>query len=271
MVISESELIVYSDTIHNSSVRLSGYEFEILNELRDLSSRTDSNCLKHTRFLFEFDDIPLKDQAEKLRDVLKDYVVRAVFSGSKSIHLIVQFSDECEEICKRWYRKIWQYLERTYFKGADSKCKNPSRLTRAPGALRADTGRVQKILFSNPDNYIDKAVPELLGQIKMQIRSWMAEEYIHNLRDNDERRFQNKSHDGMCREYKTVKRYLETPFLKVRGNGNSATWFYAAICTCIQYRDNKTLEEVKDKARREKWTEHEIEHTLSNARSAVNK
>jgi hypothetical protein len=75
----------------------------------------------------------------------------------------------------------------------------------------------------------------------------------------------------MCREYKTVKRYLETPFLKVRGNGNSASWFYAALCCCLQYNDNKTLEEVKDKARREKWTEREIEHTLSNARSAVKK
>ena len=264
-------MIVYSDTIHNCSIRLSGYEYEILNELRDLSSRTDYNCLKHTRFLFEFDDIPLKEQAQRLKDSLKNYIVRAVFSGSKSIHLIVQFSDDCEEICEKWYRNIWQYLEKTYFNGADSQCKNPSRLTRAPGALRADTGIVQKLLFSHPYNYIDKKIPELLDQLKMQIRSWSAEESMRKVIENDDRKFQSRSHDGMCREYKTVKRYIETPFLKVRGNGNSASWFYAALCCCIQYNDNKTLEEVKDKARREKWTEREIEHTLSNARSAVKK
>ena len=178
-------MIVYSDTIHNCSIRLSGYEYEILNELRDLSSRTDYNCLKHTRFLFEFDDL---------------------FSGSKSIHLIVQFSDDCEEICEKWYRNIWQYLEKTYFNGADSQCKNPSRLTRAPGALRADTGLVQKLLFSHPDNYIDKKIPELLDQLKMQIRSWSAEESMRKVIENDDRKFQSRSHDGMCREYKTVKR-----------------------------------------------------------------
>lgn len=260
-------MIVYSDTRHNSAIRMGGYEYEILNELKDLSSRTDSNCLKHTRFLFEFDDIPLEEQAKRLKDGLKDLIVRAVFSGSKSIHFIAQFSDDCEEMCSKHYRRIWQYLEENYFKGADTQCKNPSRLTRAPGALRADTQRVQKLLLDRPSNYIDKAVPELLDQLKMQIRSWKAEDSIKKVLDDDsKRKFQTKSHDGMCRDYTTVKRYLETSFPKVKGNGHSSAWFFAAVCTCIKYKDGQTLDEVCNKARREHWKDSEIRHVLDSAR-----
>ena len=169
-------MIVYSDTIHNSAIRMGGYEFEILNELKDLSSRTDSNCLKHTRFLFEFDDKPLKEQLELMKNELGEKCVRVVFSGSKSLHFIAQFSDDCEEMCSKHYRRIWQYLEENYFKGADAQCKNPSRLTRAPGALRADTQRVQKLLMDHPSNYIDEAVPELLDRLSIAQRDWIREE-----------------------------------------------------------------------------------------------
>lgn len=260
-------MIVYSDTRHNSMVRQSCYEFEILNELKDLSSRTDANCLKHTRFLFEFDEKPLSEQEEMLKNDLGKICVRAVFSGSKSIHFIAQFSDDCEEICSKNYRRIWLYLEQKYFKGADGQCKNPSRLTRAPGAFRSDTQRVQELLLDQPSNYIDKAVPELLDQLKMQIRSWNAEESIKKiLEDDSKRKFQTKSHDGMCREYTTVKRYLETPFPKVKGNGHSSAWFFAAVCKCIKYKDGQTLDEVCDKARREHWKDSEIRHVLDSAR-----
>lgn len=263
-------MIVYSDTRRNSAVRLGGFEFEILNELKDLSSRTDSNCLKHTRFLFEFDDRPLEDQLNMLKNVIGKLCVRAVFSGSKSIHFIAQFSDDCEEMCSKHYRRIWQYLEQKYFMGADGQCKNPSRLTRAPGAFRVDKQRVQELLLDNPTNYIDKAVPELLDQLKMQIRSWNAEDSINKVLDDEKKRkFQNKSHDGMCKEYTTVKRYLDTPFPMVKGNGHSSAWFFAAVCTCIKYKDGQTLDEVCNKARREHWKESEIRHVLSSARSRI--
>lgn len=260
-------MIVYSDSRLNSNYLAPGYEFEVLNELKDLSTRSDDNCLKHTRFLFEFDDKPLKEQLELMKNELGEKCVRVVFSGSKSIHFIAQFSDDCEEMCSKHYRRIWQYLEEKFFKGADTQCKNPSRLTRAPGALRADTQRVQKLLLDHPSNYIDKAVPGLLDQLKMQIRSWKAEDSIKKVLDDDsKRKFQTKSHDGMCRDYTTVKRYLETPFPKVKGNGHSSAWFFAAVCTCIKYKDGQTLDEVCDKARREHWKDSEIRHVLDSAR-----
>lgn len=268
-------MIYYSDLYRNLSRTFrKGMEYQVLNELDDVNPvRSDSTCLKYTRFLFEFDDMKL-DAQRKIVELQKDILVRATYSGSKSIHMIVQFSDEYNEFCKRWYKNIWRWLEHNLFTGSDIKCSNPSRLTRAPGVLRADTGKIQKVILENRTNYISNN-ERIINSLKQSEGRWIQEE--KDRADDQTRRsiiskFSSmNNHDGMCREYKTVKRYLETPFLKVRGNGNSASWFYAALCCCLQYNDNKTLEEVKDKARREKWTEREIEHTLSNARSAVKK
>lgn len=263
---------IYSDSRNDYSSFSPKLEYEVLNEMKSVSPRSDSNCLKFTRFLFEFDKFKLENQI-LIMHTNKDVIVRATFSGSKSIHLIVQFEDEYNEFCKRWYKNIWRWIEQNIFPGADNKCANPSRLTRCPSVVRHDTQKMQKLMFSS-DNYISKNT-ELMEKLKSAEKRWI--EYENEKRAEASRqsiisKFSSmNNHDGMCREYKTVKRYLETPFLKVRGNGNSASWFYAALCCCLQYNDNKTLEEVKDKARREKWTEREIEHTLSNARSAVNK
>ena len=268
-------MIYYSDLYNNlSTKRIPGLEYQVLNELYDKNPRrSDSTCLKYTRFLFEFDEISLNAQ-RKIMEANEDVLVRAVYSGSKSIHMIVEFSEIYSDLCRRWYKKIWKWLEKNIFPGADPKCTNPSRLTRAPDVVRSDTGKLQKTLYSNPENYISNR-KDILTKLAEAEKKWRIEE-----KENKEReellRIRSKfssmnNHDGMCRDYKTVKRYLETPFLKVRGNGNSASWFYAALCCCLQYNDSKTLEEVKDKARREKWTEREIDHTLSNARSAVKK
>lgn len=259
-------MIVYTDKVRTSLIRLPGYEFEVLNELRDCSNRSDSNCLKHTRFLFEFDHLPLKDQIELLETKYKQIIVRAVFSGSKSIHFIVQFSDECEEFCAKWYRKIWIALESWIFNGADSQCKNPARLTRAPGAIRMENGLKQEVLLSKPDNFIDKYLTKLVPKLKLEARGWQTEESIQKLRSEQyTKSCELKNHDGMCRDYKVVKRYLETKFPKVKGNGVSSSWLFAAVCTCLKFRDKKTLDEVLDKAKLEHWTEQELDRVVKNA------
>lgn len=259
-------MIVYTDKVRTSLIRLPGYEFEVLNELRDCSNRSDSNCLKHTRFLFEFDHLPMSDQMELLETKYKQIIVRAVFSGSKSIHFIVQFSDECEEFCAKWYRRIWQELEALIFQGADTQCKNPARLTRTPNGYRGDKKAVQRLLFDNPSNYIDKVLTKLLARLQIKSRGWSGEEYIRSLKAEETKAtLSNKNHDGMCRDYKVVKRYLETKFPKVKGNGVSSAWLFAAVCTCLKFRDKKTLDEVLDKAKLEHWTEHELDRVVKNA------
>ena len=79
--------------------------FEVLNELKNLSSRCDSNCLYHTRFVFECDNTDLDKQSERA-DGLKDIACRATFSGSKSVHVIMEFGKELEDVCATYYKDI---------------------------------------------------------------------------------------------------------------------------------------------------------------------
>lgn len=261
-------MIVYTDKVRTSDRCLPGYEFEVLNELKDCSNRCDSNCLKHTRFLFEFDHMSLEDQMKLLRRRYDKLCVRAVFSGSKSIHFIVQFSDGHEAFCAKWYRKIWLALESWIFRGADTQCKNPARLTRAPDAIRMENGLKQEVLLSKPDNFIDKYLTKLVPKLKLEARGWQTEESIQKLRSEQyTKTCELKNHNGMCREYKAVKRYLETRFPKIKGNGVSSAWLFAAVCTCLKFRDKMTLDEVLEKAKLEHWTEHELDRVVKNASS----
>ena len=63
-------MIVYSNMKSLSEYKIDGWEFEILNELKDCSNHRDENCLYHTRFLFEMDSVPLKEQCEKAKEYL---------------------------------------------------------------------------------------------------------------------------------------------------------------------------------------------------------
>ena len=95
---------VYTNKKVLSEYKIDGWEFEILNELKDTTNHRDSNCLYHTRFLFEMDKLDLKEQT-KLAKELQHLLVRVVYSGSKSLHCIIEFSKEYENDCAKYYKK----------------------------------------------------------------------------------------------------------------------------------------------------------------------
>lgn len=63
-----------------------------------------------------------------------------------------------------------------------------------------------------------------------------------------------------------VQYYLSTDFPQITGNGDSASSLYTAITVCLAHDDENALEEVLDKARREMWTEKELERKIKDAR-----
>jgi hypothetical protein len=77
-------------------------------------------------------------------------VAALIHSGGKSIHawLAVDAADAQE-----WERNVEQGLfgELLVPIGVDSACKNESRLSRMPGAFRADKGQWQRLLYLNPN------------------------------------------------------------------------------------------------------------------------
>jgi hypothetical protein len=86
---------------------------------------------------------------------------------------------------------------------------------------------------------------------------------------NKEESDEDDEFEGSAEENEKVQYYLETDFPYMTGNGDSASSFYTAICVCIRYNDEDTLEKVLDKARSENWSEKEIDYNVNRARNFV--
>lgn len=228
-------------------------EFEVLNELKDLSNRSDANCLFHTRFLFEFDNLPLEEQLKIVKEHVRQ-IRRATYSGSKSIHIILEFNDMYENFCSLHYKEIWNVLNEQLFEGkADRACSNPARLTRKPGAYReihTDDGiryREQKLIASS----------NTLLNISTTLRDYVLASVVI-----PEPKIIRKGGDGKCRHYDVIEHYLNTSYPNLTGNGDSAISLFKAVRCCMKYNDSTTLDEVLKKARGERWTEKELDRIM---------
>ena len=253
-------MIVYSDKFNNSEVPYSSYEFEVLNELKDCLNRRDSNCIQHTRFLFEMDNVSLEEQLTYLKRN-KEYITRCVYSGSKSLHMIIQFPDDWESTCKDNYKDIWQILNTILFDSkCDYACSNPSRLTRRPNALRHDTNKIQKLLYNQPEIRLSD---DIIDRIIVTLRSRLRQKRLFNaIRNNI--RTASKDNPGICQNYDVIRHYLETSYPKLNGNGDSSISLFKAIRCCVKYRDKVTLKKVISKALVERWTSKEIQRMIDN-------
>lgn len=231
--------------------------FEVLNELKNLSSRCDSNCLYHTRFVFECDNTDLEKQYERANALKEDIACRATFSGSKSVHVIMEFGKELEDVCATYYKEIWSACNRLFFDNeADKACANPARLTRRPGAIR-ENGKEQTLLYDKPENLIHKD-SDTWKKIWRASRASIASRMATTSNEVKYQKSFSKNHDGLCRNYDVVEYYLKKSFPKLTGNGDSSISLFKAVRCCMKYNDRSTLNEVLDKARAEKWSIPEL-------------
>lgn len=89
---------------------------------------------------------------------------------------------------------------------------------------------------------------------------------LHDFLDASGDNFTRKSNNHAdCSKFESVIKYLTTPYPNIRGNGTSASEFFSAVCSCLKFDDNTTLEKVVDKARREHWSDREINHVIKNS------
>lgn len=250
-------MIYYADKFNVSTIPSPTREYEVLNELKS-PHRSDDNCLYHTRFLFESDSLPIEAQWEYAKRH-KDNIMRVTFSGKKSIHVIIEFTSDKELFCHENYKLIWQFLNQYLFDGnCDKACANPSRLTRRPNVVRADTNKEQKLLML-PCNQVDE---ELFCKCYEFVIEKKNELENKNKLIRRYHKYMDTGNKVDCSTWNVVKRYLETPFPHMTGNGNSSSWLYAALQTCKQYGDNESMDKLIEKAKSEGWTDSEIEHKL---------
>lgn len=253
-------MIVYSNKFNNSDIPKKSFEFEVLNELKDCRNRTDDNCIQHTRFLFEMDNVPLQEQISYLRRN-KEYITRCVYSGSKSLHIVIQFDDDWETTCEDNYKEIWHIINQILFDSkCDIACSNPSRLTRRPGAIRADTKKEQKLVYNNPEIRVKGNV---LDRIIVSLRQKQRQKHLFKATRSNIWPT-NKDNPGLCQNYDVIRHYLETSYPKLNGNGDSSISLFKAIRCCIKYNDKVTLKKLINKAVLERWTTKELERMINN-------
>lgn len=257
-------MIIYSNKSDWTANPDNDYEFEVLNEMKDDSSRSDTNCLYHTRFLFECDNTPLEEQEDRAYSLRADEIaVRATMSGSKSVHVILEFEKALEPYCRQYYKEIWAACNKIFFNNeADKACANPARLTRRPGAIRVG-GKTQKLLYNMPENIIPAS--SLAWRIIWRTaRAFIANSAMAISNNSAKRSNSSSLHNNLCANYDVVQYYLKKSFPNIKGNGDSSISLFKAVRCCMKYNDQTTLDSVLRKARNERWSEHELDHMIRN-------
>lgn len=204
-------------------------EFNVLNniisdtpEAGKKTLRTKNNCCR-VRFLYEWDTISLKEQEEITKKLISLGVLqRATFSGSKSIHHIIELWSSKPVTNNDEYKFLHSFIaEQLELYGYDSQCVDNSRLTRAPGVYRKNKGKFQRLIYFNNsarfkcDNWYDyytlskrqnqKSEAEILQKIigKMKNRNIKADwSFVENYIKSEERKGSFKDghrHDNIGR------------------------------------------------------------------------
>ncbi len=114
-------------------------------------------CIASRRYaLVEFDAMPLEKQAYFWAGVIFSLTLplrSLVYSGGKSIHGIVEIDAQTpqewhEEMDKLMYAVAHPASPREH--QADTACRNADRLTRLAGAIRPESGALQRLLWLSP-------------------------------------------------------------------------------------------------------------------------
>ena len=110
-------------------------------------------CVAKFRYaVLEFDNRSLQQQCAFFMAMLdKGLPIAALtFSGNKSIHCLLAVN--CAN-AEEWTEKVENNLFRNNLEllGCDGACKNESRSSRTPGAIRSSNGVRQRLFYLNPD------------------------------------------------------------------------------------------------------------------------
>lgn len=211
---------------------------------------------------FESDEMTIEEQEANIKS---NAWSAKTFSGNKSLHVLVQIPDEVSvkldkiDSCDKYsvYHRLYRLVADALFFSADKldmQCKSWLRKFRTPDGIR-DTGAEQTAMFND--------APSALNWNSLLEFAILAQSEHEKNQKNIDKASIKEVYDAS--KNPKVRYYLDTPFLKKSGNGDSDASLYKAMCVCLSANDTNTLEEVKMKARSEKWTERELARKISNA------
>lgn len=109
----------------------------------DKPRRADCNVTVYRTFLIEMDNTSAEDQLKYVRSINMPFSTM-VWSGGKSIHFLLVLEDPCRD--EKEYRALAERIQKAVgLDKVDRANKNPSRFSRYPNAVRADTGKKQTL------------------------------------------------------------------------------------------------------------------------------
>ncbi|NLH91958.1 MAG: AAA family ATPase [Atopobium sp.] len=101
-----------------------------------LGGASNEDVTDYRYVLVECDDLPIDEQLRLIAD-LNLPCPAIIFSGGKSVHAIVRIDAKDAEEYKERVRRLYDVCKANGL-SVDESCKNAGRLTRLPGATRAD-------------------------------------------------------------------------------------------------------------------------------------
>lgn len=122
--------------------------------LPDRYRRDKTSVAAYRNLLVECDTLPMADQLQRMLDIFwdkgghRDGLLRAIVdSGNKSYHCVIRVDSRSRQDYAIDAQFVYDLCERNGLP-VDRKCANPTRLTRFPGAMRANKGRMQRLVWA---------------------------------------------------------------------------------------------------------------------------
>jgi len=206
-IFTSDQLVFTGDEYYLQPVDRSA--FFCINPVKDLDNRQLENISNLQNFLIEFDEASLEDQKTAIK-IIEDAsinIATAVYSGSKSIHLVFSMAETLQvDYRSAWLALSMEVKSLTGLK-ADPQCKNANRLSRLAGYTRPDTGKVQELLHKG--GYIKN---ELLYSLiaKHDIKSSVKQSIVpvnNSLDVSDFETLLRRQEHGLLNKFLTVDRW----------------------------------------------------------------
>ncbi len=195
---------------------------------------------KKLRFLYEWDNISLDEQKVFTKELIQKGVLqRAVFSGSKSIHHIIELWTNKEPKNKEEYKFLHKFIaQQLNLFGYDTQCTDSSRLTRCPGVFRKEKGKWQELIYYSNENRFksDDWYTYYIAEKKNNI----ANASTQLLRIIDSIKDLNKGAD-----YKFVTNYINSEEKKGSFNDENRQANVPRIVAALKKKGKLSLDEVK--------------------------
>ena len=234
----------------------------VMHDGSKVSLKSKNEDVRPVVMAFESDEMTLEEQEANIKSNAWN---AKTFSGNKSLHVLVRIPDEVSlkldsiDSCDKYsvYHRLYKLVADALFYSTDKldmQCKSWLRKFRTPNGIR-DNGVKQTAVFNDApstldwNTFLEFAILAQREQEKSQNAACQPDGVVYDASKNAK-----------------VRYYLDTPFLKTHGNGDSDKSLYRAMCICLSCNDSRTLEKVESKAKSEKWTKRELSRKLDDAK-----